>query len=52
MLAATDFAAWAEIQDGLARAAEREWEAERQWEFYEKRRREIAEQIGGRCEGQ
>lgn len=52
MLTHTDLAAWAEIQDGLARAAEREWEAARMWEFYEKRRREIAEQIGGRHEGQ
>ena len=51
MLAATDFAAWAEIQDGLARAAEREWEARVMWEFYERRRQEIAEQIGGRREG-
>lgn len=51
MLSPIDLAAWAEIQDGLARAAEREWEAARMWEFYEKRRREIAGQIGGRHEG-
>ena len=51
MLSATDLSAWAEIQDGLARAAEREWEAARLWEFYEKMRREIAGQIGGCREG-
>lgn len=47
MLAYADLAAWAEIQDGLARAAEREWQARVILEHYERRRREIAEQIGG-----
>jgi len=47
MLTATDLSAWVEIQDGLARAAEREWEAARQWEFYERRRLEIDDWIAG-----
>lgn len=47
MLTATDMTAWVEIQDGLDRAAEREWEAARLWEFYERRRKEIADEIGG-----
>ena len=51
MLSHTDIVGWIEIQDGLARAAEREWEAARLWEHYERRRREIAEQIGGCREG-
>lgn len=50
MLTHADMAAWIEIQDGLARAAEREWEAARMWEFYEKRRRETAERIAGRSQ--
>ena len=48
MLTHADLSAWMEIQDGLARAAEREWEAARQWEFYERRRREIADWIDGK----
>lgn len=47
MLTATDLSAWVEIQAGLARAAERDFEARVIWEFYEKRRREIADQIAG-----
>lgn len=45
MLTYADFAAWVEIQDGLARATEREFEARVMWEHYERRRREIARQI-------
>ena len=48
MLTHADLSAWVEIQDGLARAAEREWEAARRWDFYEKRRQEIADWIDGR----
>lgn len=51
MLTLTDLSDWVEIQDGLASAAEREWEAARQWEFYEKRRQEIAAEIGWCREG-
>ena len=51
MLTHADLSAWVEIQDGLSRAAERDWQARVQWEFYERRRREIAEQIGGCHEG-
>lgn len=51
MLTAADIAAWVGIQDGLARASEREFEARVQWAWYERRRAEIAEQIGGRHEG-
>lgn len=47
MLTNQDVAAWIEIQDGLARASEREFEARVMWEFYEKRRHEIARQIAG-----
>ena len=49
MLGHADLSAWMEIQDGLARAAEREWEARVIWEHYERRRREIHEQIGGQA---
>lgn len=48
MLTHTDLSDWAEIQDGLARAAEREFEARVIWEFYERRRREIADWIDGK----
>lgn len=51
MLTHADLSAWVEIQDGLARAAEREWEAARLREFYEKRRLGIDGQIGGPHEG-
>lgn len=47
MLTNADMSAWVEIQDGLARAAE----AARLWAWYERRRQEIVEQIGGRREG-
>lgn len=47
MLTHADLSAWVEIQDGLARAAEREGEAARLWEFYERRRVEIVEEIAG-----
>ena len=47
MLTHADLSAWVEIQDGLARAAEREWEARVMWEHYERRRREISDWIGG-----
>ncbi len=52
MLAYADIAAWAEIQDGLDRAAERDWQARVISEHYERRRREITKQIGGCLEGQ
>ena len=48
MLTATDMTAWVEIQDGLDRAAEREWEAARLLEFCERRRKEIANFMQGR----
>lgn len=51
MLTRADIDDWVEIQDGLARAAERDWQARVMWAFYERRRREIAGQIGGRLEG-
>lgn len=47
MLSTADLSAWVEIQDGLDRAAEREWEAARLWGFYERRRKEIADEIAG-----
>lgn len=47
MLTHADLSAWVEIQEGLARAADRDFEARMIWEFYEKRRREIADQIAG-----
>ena len=49
MLTPGDMADWLEIQDGLARAAEREWEQRVMWEHYERRRREIYDQIGGKA---
>ena len=48
MLTHADLSAWVEIQDGLSRAAEREWEARVIWEHYERRRREIADWIDGK----
>ena len=48
MLTNADLAAWVEIQAGLARAAEREFEARVLWEHYERRREEISRQMGGR----
>ena len=47
MLTAPDLAAWAEIQDGLARAAERDWQARGILEHYERRRRGSAPHNGG-----
>lgn len=44
MLTYADLAAWVEIQDGLARAAEREFEARVVREFYELRRAELMQQ--------
>ena len=46
MLTHVDIAAWAEIQDGLARAAERDWQTRVIWAHYERRRREIADKTG------
>ena len=51
MLTHADLSAWVEIQDGLARAAERDWQARVILEHYERRRQEIAEQTGWRHEG-
>lgn len=47
MLTNADMVAWVEIQAGLARAAEREFEAAVIWQHYERRRQAIYRQIGG-----
>lgn len=48
MISIVDLVAWGEIERGLAHARERAFEARVMWEWYEQRRREIAERIAGR----
>lgn len=48
MLTKADIAAWLEIQLGLAKEAERAWQAKVLQDWYDRRRREIYEQMGGR----
>lgn len=48
MLTRDDVDAWIEIQDGLARAAEREFEVRVMREFYERRREDLMRRPGSR----